>query len=73
MEDNLEYSHRRQSPRDLLIGWVNVGRIGPAHNTILNVALEEGVDVLCVQEPWTETSTKTQTNPAFLTYAPIDS
>jgi hypothetical protein len=51
MVDNLERSRCRQLPRDLLIGWANVGKIGPAHNTILNVALEEGIDVLCIQEP----------------------
>lgn len=73
MTYNSEHSHRRQLPRDLLICWANVGRSGPAHNTILNVALEEGVDVLCTQEPWTETGTKTQTNPAFHIYAPVDS
>jgi ribonuclease HI len=73
MVDDLEQSQHRQLPRDLLICWANVGKIGPAHNSILNVALEEGIDVLCVQEPWTETGTKTQTNPAFYLYAPVDS
>lgn len=56
-----------------MICWANVGKIGPAHNTILNVALEEGIDVLCVQEPWTDSGTKTQTNPAFHTFAPVNS
>jgi ribonuclease HI len=73
MLDNPEQSQHRRLPRDLLICWANVGRIGPAHNAILNIALEEGIDVVCVQEPWTEAGTKTQTNPAFHTYAPVDS
>ena len=73
MVDNLEQSQRRQLSRDLLICWANVGKIGPAHNSILNVALKEGIDVLCVQEPWTKTGTKTQTNPAFYLYALVDS
>jgi hypothetical protein len=73
MVDNPRHSQRRQPPRDLLICWANVGKSGPAHNTILNIALEEEIDVLCIQEPWTETNTKTQTNPAFLIYAPVDS
>ena len=73
MVDNLEQSQHRQLSRDLLICWANVGKICPAHNTILNVALKEGIDVLCVQEPWTKTGTKTQTNPAFYLYAPVDS
>jgi hypothetical protein len=73
MVDNLEQSQHRQLSRDLLICWANVGKICPAHNTILNVALKEGIDVLCVQEPWTKTGTKTQTNPAFYLYALVDS
>jgi hypothetical protein len=73
MVDDLARSQRRQCPRDLQICWANVGKIIPAHNSILNIALEEGIDVLCVQEPWTETGTKTQTHPAFYVYAPVDS
>lgn len=72
MSDNPRTSPQRQSPKDLLICWVNVGRSGPAHSTILNTAIDEGIDVVCVQEPWTESGTKTQTNPAFHTYAPVD-
>jgi hypothetical protein len=51
MVDNPRHSQRRQPPRDLLICWANVGKSGPAHNTILNIALEEEIDVLCIQEP----------------------
>jgi hypothetical protein len=64
---------QQDQPCSLLICWANVGKIGPAHNTILNIAFEEGIDVLCVQEPWTNTGTKTQTNPAFHVYAPAES
>jgi hypothetical protein len=64
---------QQNQPCSLLICWANVGKIGPAHNTILNTAFEEGIDVLCVQEPWTNPGTKTQTNPAYHVYAPADS
>jgi hypothetical protein len=69
MVDNPRPSQRHQPPKDLLICWANVGKIGPVYNTILNVALKEGIDVLCVQEPWTNLGTRTQTNLAFYTFA----
>src|SRR6187402_2443992 len=60
-------------PRDLTVLWANVGRIAEAHNTILNLAEEQKVDIVCLQEPWVGTRTTTQTNPTFQLYAPIDS
>lgn len=62
-----------QLPRDLTILWVNVRRSPASHNIALNLAEEEKSDIICVQEPWTGTHTRTQTHPAYHLYAPVDS
>ncbi|RAL62912.1 hypothetical protein DID88_004753 [Monilinia fructigena] len=57
----------------LKIAWANVGKPGPAHIALLQLAFEEGADVVCVQEPSVYPGTKTQNHPAYECYAPVDS
>ncbi|RAL60039.1 hypothetical protein DID88_000665 [Monilinia fructigena] len=57
----------------LKIAWANVGKSGPAHIALLQLAFEEGADVVCVQEPSVYPGTKTQNHPAYECYAPVDS
>lgn len=45
----------------------------PHHVTILQVAFTQMIDVICVQEPYTSPSTKTQNHPSYDCYAPTDS
>lgn len=63
----------RLSPKELRIGWINVGRRQDPHDAALSIAFEEGLDVLCIQEPWTSTGTLTKSHPAYAKYAPLDS
>src|ERR1700742_350166 len=63
----------RPNPKDLQVCWVNVGRSGPSHITILQTAFTEQMDVVCVQEPYSASGTKTQSHPGFDLYAPADS
>lgn len=75
MSHNPRHRHgdnRRNKPRDLRIGWANLGRGSQQHDTILNLAFEEEIEVLCVQEPWTAAGTKTKSHPAFHKFAPLD-
>lgn len=73
MVDNLSnYRGHKQAPRDLQICWANLRRGGPQHDSILNLAFEAGIDVLCVQEPWTCTGTRTKSHPAYHKFAPQD-
>jgi len=72
---------RRRGPRrndlpkhkDLQVCWANVGKNQPFHITILELAYTSGMDVLCVQEPWTAPGDKTQNHPGWEPIAPIDS
>lgn len=40
---------------------------------ILETAFEEGIDVICVQEPSTFPPTRTQNHPSYHRYDPVDS
>ena len=60
-------------PKDLLVYQANVGKISPTYNSILNITLIKGINVLYIQEPQTDSGTKTQTNPAFYMLALVDS
>jgi hypothetical protein len=60
-------------PRDLQVSWANLRKSQPSHITMLQLAFEQKIDVLCVQEPWTQTPTRTQNHPGYDCYAPIDS
>lgn len=54
---------------------VNVGHIGPAHDTCLNLAWEEAVDVVLIQDPWASLDNsrrKTKTHPGYNTFTPHD-
>jgi hypothetical protein len=64
---------RQTRNRDLQVCWANVGRGMPHHVTLLQVAYMQGIDVVCVQEPYTAPGTKTQNHPSYDCYAPIDS
>ncbi|RAL60615.1 hypothetical protein DID88_009933 [Monilinia fructigena] len=60
------------SANGLKVAWANVGRSGPAHIALLQLAFEEGADVVCVQEPSVYPGTRTQNHPAYECYAPVD-
>lgn len=62
----------RPTPRDLQVLWANVAR-GDPHDVVLNAGFSAGMDVLCIQEPWTGAGTKTKTHNAYDLYAPIPS
>ena len=66
---------RQQQPsiqnRPLRVCWANVGRSSPCHITILEVAFQRGIDVVCVQEPFTCANSRTSTHPGFRHFAPI--
>ena len=57
-----------QKPRNLKIGWVNVGKRSPCHIAALQIAYDNELDVLCVQEPYTCENTRTSTHPGFSHY-----
>jgi hypothetical protein len=79
----LEHPHRthaynrRQQPslqsNLLRICWANVSRSSPCHITILEAAFQKGMDVVCVQEPFTCANSRTSTHPGFRHIAPISS
>lgn len=60
-------------PRDIQICWANVARSATKHIALLNIAFDANADIICVQEPWVSTGTKTQTHTGFNLYAPVDS
>ncbi|RAL64748.1 hypothetical protein DID88_001779 [Monilinia fructigena] len=57
----------------ITVAWANVGKGAGAHSVLLQLAYENGADVVCVQEPWSSPGTKTQNHPAYECYAPYDS
>ncbi|KAF2124101.1 hypothetical protein P153DRAFT_303231, partial [Dothidotthia symphoricarpi CBS 119687] len=70
---NSQHRHRkRPQQEDLKVCWANVGRSSPCHISILQIAYQEKIDVLCIQEPFTCSRSRTSTHPGFQHYAPID-
>ena len=70
----LEHARRKnthQRPRDLRIGWVHVGKRSPCHIAALQIAYDNDLDVLCVQEPYTCNNTRTSTHPGFSHHQPV--
>jgi len=63
---------RRPATRDIQVCWANTGRSAPCHTAILQLAHEQGCDVVCVQEPYTHSGTKTLNHPAFACYVPLE-
>ena len=63
---------RQPRTRNLQVCWANTGKGGPNHDTLLQVAYSEKMDVVCVQEPNAFPPTKTKTHPGFDIYAPVD-
>jgi len=57
----------------MLVCWANVGKSPPCHITLLEVAHSENVDIICAQEPYSRTGTKTSTHPGYDTIPPVDS
>ena len=57
--------------RQLRVCWANVGRSSPCHIAILEVAFQKGLDVVCVQEPFTCANSRTSTHPGFRHLSPI--
>ena len=64
-------SYRATQLRDLTVCWANTGK-GQGHDILLNMANEQAMDVICVQEPWTGADTITNTHPAYQMYTPVD-
>ena len=60
-----------QQSKPLRVCWANVGRCSPWHITILDVAFQKGMDVVCVQEPFICAKSRTSTHPGFTHLAPI--
>jgi hypothetical protein len=58
--------------KDLQICWANTRRAQAPHIAALNLAAAEKVDVVCIQEPWTYSGSKTQSHPQYDCYPPID-
>ena len=70
----LAYRRHQQSSlpsKELRVCWANVGRSSPCHIIILEVAFQKGMDVVCVQEPFTCANLRTSTYPGFRHLAPI--
>jgi ribonuclease HI len=61
----------RPAPRDLQVCWVNVGKSSPCHISALELAFEEGIDIICVQEPWTTTRSRTSNHPGYSLHSPV--
>ena len=62
-----------RGPPGLRIFQANVGRGGAAHDIALNLASEEGAEVIAIQEPWTMADLErriTKTHPSYTTFAP---
>ena len=59
--------------RDIQICWANVGKSTSCHITLLQIAYTEGIDIICVQEPFTFPGSRTQNHPGYDCYAPVDS
>jgi hypothetical protein len=64
--------HRDNLPQRLRICWTNVGRRSPCHTAILEAAWDHGIDVICIQEPFTASKTRTSTHPGYTHYAPVE-
>ncbi|KAB8297373.1 hypothetical protein EYC80_002718 [Monilinia laxa] len=58
--------------RALTIAWANVGRGHSNHITLLQVAGEAGMDIICVQEPRLYENSATQNHAAYDRFQPID-
>ena len=54
----------------MLIVWVNVAKGNPKHSAALQSAYKEQADVVCIQEPWARTGTKTVNHPGYDSHAP---
>jgi exonuclease III len=69
---------RQQNPnhrqtRDVRVLQINTQRSPRVHATALQLAHENNIEVICIQEPWIgeEENRKTQTHPGFNIYAPV--
>jgi len=65
-------SERRQALKNLQIGWANVGKSSPKHSIMLENAYQEGIDILCIQEPFTFLGSRTVNHPGYDTHPPTD-
>jgi hypothetical protein len=62
-------------PRFLQVMQVNVGKGGAAHETALNLAYEEGIDLILVQEPWIHSNLDRRIpkkHPAYSCFTPTE-
>ncbi|KAI1688036.1 reverse transcriptase [Pyrenophora tritici-repentis] len=57
--------------RQMQVCWVNVARSSPCHITALERAWEADIDIVCIQEPFTLTGTRTSTHPGFHMISPV--
>jgi exonuclease III len=58
--------------KDITVCWANVGKSSPCHIAILEIAFNQTIDVICVQEPFTCDHSRTSTHPGYKHYAPVD-
>ncbi|RAL58039.1 hypothetical protein DID88_009167, partial [Monilinia fructigena] len=61
-----------QGNKGLTIAWANVGRGHANHITLLQLAAEAQLDVICLQEPRLYWNSTTQNHNAYDRYQPID-
>lgn len=72
MVEQPAYRRALTEAKDIQIGWVNVGKGSPSHIAALEIAYDEGIDVLCVQEPFTYVGTRTSTHPGYAHHPPVE-
>ena len=70
-----EHPQRNAAPhryeQGLQICWINTAKRSPCHIAALEIAWQQQMDVICVQEPFTAPGTKTSTHPGYTHYAPV--
>lgn len=68
-------TEKKYGNKHLTIVQLNTGRNGPVCDTVLAEAHENGVDVVCVQEPWAGESEDghrlTKSHPGYKKYLPL--
>ena len=60
-------------PQDIRVCWVNVGKSSPCHIAALQLAHDDNLDIICVQEPFTMVGSRTSTHPGYTYFSPVSS
>jgi len=61
----------RNHNSQLQICWSNVARSSPCHISALQLAWDAEIDIICIQEPFTMTGTRTSTHPGYRMLSPV--